>query len=192
VDKFRPDSEEARSEMDRHTQKMADRVLYSESWIAGNVGLQLYRHIQETKGSENTGLAPLVEGELEDGTNSNSEDGDDLKDPDRMTSVLPNVEEMEIFLIGGTSFRNLLISLHLFLLPPVLAGLTRVLRSIPNDRIWFSTEDNLSLFNKAKSFIEDHTGEDWNWWPLRPRMRLLKENQTRLHWRCVRAPPTFV
>lgn len=63
--------------------------------------------------------------------------------------------------------------------------LTRILMSIPSDRIWFSTEDDLSVWNKIKAFVENHTEENWNWWPLRPRMRLLQKDQTRLHWRCV-------
>lgn len=63
--------------------------------------------------------------------------------------------------------------------------LTRIIMSIPRDRIWFSAEDDLSVWNKVKTFVENHTEENWNWWPLRPRMRMLQINQTRLHWRCV-------
>jgi hypothetical protein len=59
--------------------------------------------------------------------------------------------------------------------------LTRVLMSIPSDRIWFSDEDDNSILNKFKILVEEFTEEDWDWWPL----RMLQKDQTRVHWLCV-------
>jgi hypothetical protein len=41
------------------------------------------------------------------------------------------------------------------------------------------------ISNQMKSFVEDFTMLDWNWWPLTPRMRALKTNEKRLVWKCV-------
>ena len=92
---------------------------------------------------------------------------------------------MESFLIQGSPFQTLLLNLQIFLLPATLSSLTRIIMSIPSDRICFSAANDFSLSNKIKAFIEDHTEETWNWWPLRARMRELHDNQTRLYWRCV-------
>jgi hypothetical protein len=67
-------------------------------------------------------------------------------------------------------------------------SLQRVIESVPKERIWFSSEDDLSLLNRMKSFVEDSSGVEWNWWPLRPRMRYLQAGQTRLNWHCVCLP----
>ena len=67
-------------------------------------------------------------------------------------------------------------------LPP---NLRRLIMSVPQAKIRFSTEDDLSASNRLKSFVEIHTGTEWNWWPLKQRVLLLKENQVRIHWECV-------
>jgi hypothetical protein len=112
---------------------------------------------------------------------SDDESGAEHENP----KVLTNVSEMENFLVGGHSFRNLSIKRRLFLLPATLAPLSRIIMSIPNEQIWFSTNDDLSLLNRAKVYIENQT-DKFNWWPLKPPTRLLQKHQVRVHWRCVK------
>ena len=72
------------------------------------------------------------------------------EEEDEIANVLPNISEAENFLLGGYSFSRLSISFRAFLLPSTLSHLTRVLMSIPSDRIWFSDEDDNSILNKFK------------------------------------------
>ena len=78
--------------------------------------------------------------------------------------------------------RNLMTNHRIRPLPSDLQSLSRV---IPNNRIWFSTKEDLSLSNRCKAFLEHSSEEPWCWWPLRPRMRLLQNDETRMHWLCV-------
>lgn len=68
----------------------------------------------------------------------------------------------------------------------VVPALLRVITGIPNHCLTFSAGEDLSFFNKCKAFLGEVSGERWCWWPLRPRMRLLQEDEIRMHWRCVR------
>lgn len=100
----------------------------------------------------------------------------------------PNISEMENFLLtcgGGSPFQKLSTRLRLFLFPPALGTLTRILMSIPKEQIWFDEKDDNSFSNKFKSVVEDLTEDNWNWWPFRPRMHSLGRDQQRLHWICV-------
>ncbi|KAK3621371.1 hypothetical protein LTR56_022835 [Elasticomyces elasticus] len=65
------------------------------------------------------------------------------------------------------------------------------LRGLALERIWLSQHDvrfsfaeTISLEDRVKGHVEDCLGENWNWWPLRPRSLLLKDGYTRVHWRC--------
>ncbi|PVH88843.1 hypothetical protein DL98DRAFT_158071 [Cadophora sp. DSE1049] len=100
---------------------------------------------------------------------------------------LPNITQMESFLLNcgdGTPFQRLSTHLRIFLLPPTLGPLVRILMSLPADHVWLDDQEDTSFSNKFKSFVEDMTEENWNWWPLRPRMRFLGKDQTRLNWSC--------
>lgn len=81
--------------------------------------------------------------------------------------------------------RNLMTNHRIRPLPSDLQSLSRVIISTPNNRIWFSTKEDLSLSNRCKAFLEHSSEEPWCWWPLRPRMRLLQNDETRMHWLCV-------
>ena len=81
--------------------------------------------------------------------------------------------------------RNLMSNHRIRPLPSDLQSLSRVIISTPNNRIWFSTKEDLSLSNRCKAFLEHSSEEPWCWWPLRPRMRLLQNDETRMHWLCV-------
>ena len=108
-------------------------------------------------------------------------------DNDDEGDILPNIAAAENFLQAGVPFRNLYGRLRMFLLPANLAPLTRIITTIPADRIWFSDAENSSILNEFKAFVEARTEENWNWWPLQPRMLKLQPSQTRMHWRCVSA-----
>ena len=162
-----PDNEE---DMEERVRQIKDTMPDLEGWIAGN-----------------TGLAP-PEQDLVDQQYWDFEDnsGDD---DDKGITELPNITQMENFLLTcgeGGPFRKLEINLRVFLFPASLGPLTRVLMSIPSERIWFSEEGDKSFTNRIQSFFEDITEESWNWWPLQPRMRTLQKDQIRLHWTCVR------
>lgn len=120
-------------------------------------------------------------------SDSSSDEGSEISEHKEIRA-LPNVDEMKNFLIssgGGTPFRKLEINLRLFLFPSSLGPLTRILMSIPSDRIWFSEKDNNFWCNRFKAFVEDATEDNWNWWPLQPRIRSLRRDQARVHWLCV-------
>lgn len=50
-----------------------------------------------------------------------------------------------------------------------------------------SYESNRTFANLAKGFIEEWSGEEWDWSPLRPYHRSLVEGEALLHWFCVSA-----
>jgi hypothetical protein len=138
-----------------------------EAWIAGHAGLAVP-------------VDEVSEDHMDLVRDESSEE-----EEDEIANVLPNISEAENFLLGGYSFSRLSISFRAFLLPSTLSPLTRVLMSIPSDRIWFSDEDDNSILNKFKIIVEELTEENWHWWPLRPKMRMLQKGQTRVHWLCV-------
>ncbi len=112
-------------------------------------------------------------------------DDKDLVDQTQNTSLIQDVVDTKDFMAQGSSYQSLSIESQLSLLPAALSSLTRIIMSIPNDRIWFSAQDDRSISNKVKALIEDCTEENWNWWPFQARMRVLQDNQTRVHWQCV-------
>jgi hypothetical protein len=67
-----------------------------------------------------------------------------------------------------------------------LKTLVPEIEDINPSQIDVSYEEELGLLNRLKGAIEDLSGENWDWWPLKPRMRPLSPGSARLHWRCVR------
>ncbi|KAJ5765481.1 hypothetical protein N7520_005040 [Penicillium odoratum] len=94
------------------------------------------------------------------------------------------ISEMKIFMRKARSFQVLLKDFMIMFLP---SDLQCVLLSIPKNNIWVSQEQDLSLINRAKGWIEDQTQARWNWWPLKPRKRLLRDSESRMFWQCVNA-----
>lgn len=157
-----------------------DKVTYAvdkrkelESWIQ-----------QSEFGSPNgDGSVP----ELDEEDNDEDEHGEEGQNEVDDTQ-LPNVAEMENFLLtcgDGQPFRELLRNIRVFLVAQDMRSLSQLLSSIPKERIWLDMNNDVSIPNKIKSFVEDATEGNWNWWPLGARMKMLQENQTRLHWICV-------
>jgi hypothetical protein len=93
--------------------------------------------------------------------------------------VLPNLTEIEAFFRSSSSFQVLLNGFKKSLLPQSLRDIVSL------TSVEISNEEDESLGNLIKALVEDYTMLNWNWWPLRPRMRLLKPNESRLIWHCV-------
>jgi hypothetical protein len=178
VDRVSPESDELYAQRLDDTRDIEDRIPTLERWIAGNPGLAPPLEPQD--------IGDEVEVRADDLDDAASDSDQEEEDRDVRSSLLPNVAEMESFLLQGDSFRSLVANTCLFLLPAALTPLSRVLMTIPYDRIYFSSKDNFSVLNRVKGFAEDHTEENWNWWPLQPRMRPLAKDQTRVYWKCVR------
>jgi hypothetical protein len=163
-----------------------DKTLYLESWLAKNPGFRvsddpefdtsLYQkddHNSNSSGTDN-----------DDSDDSGSDAGEQYRNIDSL-GPFPKIAEVERFFTGGDSFQKLLMNLQRFLLPTSVSPLIQMLMAVPNENIWFSDENDNSILNKLKIMIEDLTEENWHWWPFRPKMRVLKENETRVNWRCV-------
>jgi hypothetical protein len=92
------------------------------------------------------------------------------------------VDQVIQTLVLGQPFQDMISGLREFLLPH---GLLNDILPIPRDHIKFDTSEKSPLLNRAKGWLEDITGLEWDWWPLTPRMRTLSQGETRVYWRCV-------
>ncbi|KAG4439306.1 hypothetical protein IFR05_005239 [Cadophora sp. M221] len=173
-----PENEETNEEIVQHAETKRQEL---ESWIAhnpefvppGEVVEDLDLEIDESSSDEEV---------IEETRVPTGKVQVEIEEPN-----LPNIDQMENFLLtggDGSPFQTLSTHLRLFLLPPTLGPLVRILMSLPQERVWLDVDEDNSLLNKFKSFVEDMTEENWNWWPLRPRMRNLEKDQMRLHWLC--------
>lgn len=97
---------------------------------------------------------------------SGSDDGSD--DP------YPHTSKLEKFLRETKSYQILLNHFRLMFLPTELRN---VFLSIRKEYITVSQEQNHSLANRAKAWVEDNTQVPWNWWPLERRKRMLHEGE---------------
>ena len=171
-----PETDETSENRKRQADEDRSRASYMERWIADNQGL---RH---TALSANT-PGPVPDDTLQDQEENSSEE-DASEDGNEATS-LPHKSEMKSFITGGDAFQNLVTNFRIFLMPTSLRSLARIIMSVPTDRIHFVESDDLSFSNKIKIFIESITEDNWNWWPLRAKMKILQKDQTRLLWQCV-------
>jgi hypothetical protein len=180
-DVVQPDT---REDLEQQLAEVPDKSFDLENWLAGNAGFAApkARVPEEWNSVGLSGEEDWLPQEDDSLDESDEEDNHSVK-------LLPKISEAENFLLRGDSFRRLLTTLRTFLLPASLSHLTRVLMSLPSDRIWFSDMEDNSIVNKFKIFVEELTEEDWHWWPLRPKMRKLRADQTRVHWHCVSGHP---
>ena len=168
---------------------------------------QLIRHIKDIRfnvePSFSNVFALCLRGELvetpkplsdpyQGGAPNSDEDKDDEDDHDDDNELddwnaraLPDFTEMRQLIIRSNALRNFVTACRIFLLPPNLRSLSRVIMTIPDKRLWFSKKEDLSIVNRFKAFAEQISDEKWCWWPFGPRMRSLLKDETRLHWRCV-------
>ena len=59
-------------------------------------------------------------------------------------------------------------------------------------RMHISNGKEYSLINSIKLYVEYLTGELWDWWPLRPSLRQLLEDEIRVLWHCVSRYPLYL
>ena len=170
------ENDETREIRKREADEVRNRASYLERWLADNQGLRHTALIVNTPRS-------VPDDRFEDQEENSSEE--DASENGNEETSLPHITEMENFITGGDAFKTLVTNFRIFLLPTSLRSLTRVIISVPIDRIQFEESDDLSFSNKIKIFVESITEDDWNWWPLRPKMKILKKDQTRLLWQCV-------
>lgn len=144
-----------------------------------------------TPGSYEAGQSSKESGEPVEAENTAIESGSSDSESDdkgefsgkESSGPFPNIQLVENFLTGSAAFQALSHNFGTLVLP---RSLSQLALSIPPSQIRFSNENDISLLNKMKTFMEEQTGAAWNWWPLSPRKKLLGPNQTRMHWQCVR------
>jgi tetratricopeptide (TPR) repeat protein len=100
---------------------------------------------------------------------------------------LPTLTRMTEFFRGLNPFQVLLNDLRIQTLPHSLKD---IIQTAPHGSLWLTDQDNNSLSNRMKAFVEDFTVLEWNWWPFEPRMKNLNSNEIRLFWHCVSRQPT--
>ena len=163
-----------------------EKRVYTEHWIANNQHLTTTDDPAPRTATSHGDDEHFACSENSDDVDSHSED-DSEDDEDKLFEVtkLPRLTELEGLFTNGSPFESLLINLYNFLTPSYLAPLTRTLLSIPRNQIDFSSKEDLTPMDKVKLLIEDFTNDNWNWWPLQPPLRPLKEGETRLKWKCV-------
>ncbi|KAF3001679.1 hypothetical protein E8E14_007533 [Neopestalotiopsis sp. 37M] len=84
----------------------------------------------------------------------------------------PHINSTKTYLRGTRAFRDLQQDFLFFLIPEAVGDILKV---IPRERIWFSEEQDSSVENLAKVWMEDITQVKWIWWPLSPRKILLRK-----------------
>ncbi|KAH7409341.1 hypothetical protein BKA64DRAFT_393873 [Cadophora sp. MPI-SDFR-AT-0126] len=171
-------------EMDDHeVRKAAITRQELERWVVGNPEFVSPREPFDDLNVEIDDSSSDDEQVVQKATTSRGKTPEVTEEPN-----LPNITQMESFLLtcgGGGPFQRLSTHLRIFLLPPTLGPLVRIMMSLPAECVWLDDQEDASLSNKLKAFVEDMTEEKWNWWPLRPRMRPLGKDQMRLNWVCV-------
>jgi ankyrin repeat protein len=92
--------------------------------------------------------------------------------PLSLTSLLPCNNHMNLNKFSSGTFKK--------------AAAFLALRNIDNlEKIKLTTENNFPFGNKVKSWVEDHSGTPWIWWPLTPRLHPLRPGEVWLEWLCV-------
>ena len=192
LDVHTPQSDEDRAQTEKLNEEIEGKTSLLENWIASNEGFVnagLDSGSLVSQPPSTTSQEPLgVEMEQEQYSylsSDDSDDGDSVEEDAYERNDTKYIRGMEIFLTEGKAFQRLVLNLQIFLLPVSLHSLITSILSIPNEDIWISSVQDHSTINKMKIFIEQITREDWNWWPLRPKMRVLEDDETRVHWICV-------
>ncbi|KAK8128643.1 hypothetical protein PG984_009751 [Apiospora sp. TS-2023a] len=135
--------------------------------------------------SEQGPRAPLEDQDLMSSEQSDNQISSDETGSDSDTDTeaeIPQIANYETYLRESNAIKSLQRELMLLFLPSEVRD---VLLTVPCKDVWISREQDFSIVNQAKAWIEDKTQLRWNWWPLAPRKRLLLPNEARMGWRCV-------
>jgi hypothetical protein len=103
-------------------------------------------------------------------------------EPESEYNNLLNLAKMTEFFRVSKPFRVLLNDLRTQLLPHSLKD---IVQTAPYGSMWLIDQNNNSITNRMKAFVEDFTMLEWNWWPLEPRMKNMDLDKMRLFWHCV-------
>ena len=121
--------------------------------------------------------------------NPSEADSEVNSDPDPESNQLPvrpiSLGQLESFIKSDDSFRLFRVKLQAFLLPASLASITRILLTIPTERIFFMEVYEQSLSDRIKSRLESVSGAKWDWWPLSKSQPLLQLGHVRIKYLCV-------
>ncbi|KAF2733226.1 hypothetical protein EJ04DRAFT_553481 [Polyplosphaeria fusca] len=182
VQVLRPDNEDQWRSFDPLNYQPAEKQSIA-NWIdsTGYLNVQDYQKAHESmanRGHLDQEEHALVIGEDEESDDSEDEsdygaDGHDNFD----TNLLSVVADASKFLHRdiGTLIREL----SLLVLP---SSIREVMETVPKEDIHVSSENDASLVNRIKAFVEDNTSIEWDWWPLRPRVPNLQSDVQRLEW----------
>lgn len=108
------------------------------------------------------------------------ESNDEIENEDRHEDIsIASIEQAKAFLRRGDPFQNLVLQLRLLALP---SSIRDALDMASRDSIAISSMNDTSFMNRAKAFMEDYTGVEWDWWPLVPRVPDVTRNRFRLQW----------
>ena len=173
VDMSAPKSEEARVESARFLIKVQGKAWLLEDWIINNPGL--------------ADRLPLsnIEVQQEHDFDLSNDKKIPVAEHEGGPKDMRYIKKMETFLINGRPFQKLLMNFQIFLLPGSLRSLVRGILSIPGIDIRFSSEEDHTIVNRLKLFLERITHDDWIWWPFQATIRPLQQDETRLIWKCV-------
>jgi len=174
---LRPDSEHGLFSPEDRDRQLFDKDKLLEEWFRRNAALA---------SDPDSGLDPTsFREENEDKEEEEEEEDEEGRD---IELNLPNIELIEKFLLGTDAFRKLLVSMRVFMLPASLSSLTRIILTIPSERITFTEDYDQSLLDRLKTRVEVISGEAWNWWPCAPGKPKLAEGDIRINWQCVGLP----
>jgi hypothetical protein len=124
-------------------------------------------------GSEGTDVA-------DEESEGESNDGNEDWEPNYLeTLTTPYLKEACNFLSKETPLQILTLQLRLLALP---SSLREIINATPKHKIKIIEENDVSLSNKCKVFIETSTMRQWDWWPLQSPVPDLEHGQLRLAW----------
>lgn len=98
------------------------------------------------------------------------------------------IKQMECFMLGGDAFTYFLHRIYCQAIRPEYLGLTRVLLSIPTDKVKFCHQRSTAWVQQIQCFIEQRSTGLWNWWPLPSPNMAVWPSDTRIQWTCVSTP----
>ena len=178
--------EESETHVEKHNQAEDNKKEFLEAWISQNQAFAKPIMAESADIQKNKEDEVQHEKVFETRGKAESDSSSEVSEASEAHETLekPRIAEMETFLFKGQAFEMLVFRAYTFLLPRELQPLLRVILSVPKEKVWFE-RDYPSFTDSCKEFVENRTSEDWNWWPLAQRKRMLTPDQTRMHWRCV-------
>lgn len=168
-----------RKRLNRHT---ITQMVANSMPANGNDDLSQLDELSSQQVQEELGdwLAQLDNTAPQQSIDQQNEGNDEAEDGDYYEDIrIASIEHAKAFLRRGDPFQGLVLRLRLLALPLFIRD---VLDMASMDSIAISSINDNSLMNRAKAFMEDFTGAEWDWWPLIPRVPDVGRNKFRLQW----------